>query len=74
MSQCSTGLSRDERRRIRFADRVTCTIPEACQASGLGRTKLYQAMADGRLEFVKVDARRLVRVASLLKLLGGEAA
>ncbi len=74
MSQCSTGFSRDERRHIPFADRITCTIPEACQVSGLGRTKLYELMADGRLEFVKVDNRRLPRVASLLKLLSGEAA
>jgi excisionase family DNA binding protein len=69
MSQGSTGLSRGERRDIPFADRITCTIPEACQVSGLGRTKLYQAMSDGRLEFVKVDNRRLVCIPSLLKLL-----
>jgi hypothetical protein len=54
---------------IPFADRPTCTVVEACQASGLGRTKLYEAMSDGRLESVKIDNRRLVCVPSLLKLL-----
>jgi hypothetical protein len=33
---------------IPFCERPTCTIAEACAASGLGRTKIYQTMADGR--------------------------
>ena len=69
MSQCSTGLSRNERQHIPFADRITCTVSEACQVSGLGRTKLYQAMSEGRLKFVKFDKRRLIHIPSLLKLL-----
>jgi predicted DNA-binding transcriptional regulator AlpA len=55
---------------IPFAQRISCTIPEACQASGLGRTKIYAAISDGRLKSVKVDKRRLVIVASLVRLLG----
>lgn len=54
---------------IPFRERISCTITEACVASGIGRTKLYEAMRDGRLESVKVDNRRLVLVASLLRLL-----
>jgi len=53
---------------IPFRERISCTIAEACAASGIGRTKLYEAMADGRLESVKVDNRRLVLVPSLLRL------
>ena len=54
---------------IPFCERPTCTIAEACAASGLGRTKLYEAMADGRLAWTKVDNRRLIAVPSLLKML-----
>jgi hypothetical protein len=54
---------------IPFHERPTCTIDEACAASGLGRTKINQAIVDGRLQTVKVDARRLIVVPSLLKLL-----
>jgi hypothetical protein len=27
---------------IPFVERLTCTIAEACEATGLGRTKLYE--------------------------------
>jgi excisionase family DNA binding protein len=55
-----------------FSERVTCTISEACAASGLGRTKIYEILADGRLESTRIDRRRLILVASLLKLLEPE--
>jgi excisionase family DNA binding protein len=54
---------------IPFRERISCTIAEACAATGIGRTKIYEAMSDGRLKSVKVDNRRLVLVASLLQLL-----
>ena len=54
---------------IPFCDRISCTIPHACAATGIGRTKLYEALSDGRLKSVKVDNRRLVLVESLLRLL-----
>jgi len=57
---------------VPFSERPTCTIAEACEASGLGRTKLYEAMADNRLASIKIDNRRLVIVASLLKMLEPE--
>ena len=57
---------------VPFSERPTCTIAEACEASGLGRTKLYEAMADGRLVSIKIDNRRLVVVASLLEMLKPE--
>jgi excisionase family DNA binding protein len=57
---------------IVFSERPTCTIAEACEASGLGRTKIYEALADGRLFSTKVGNRRLILVASLLKLLEPE--
>jgi hypothetical protein len=35
---------------IPFVDRLSCTIAEACEATGLGRTKLYELMGDGQIE------------------------
>ena len=51
-----------------FAQRLTCTVPEACKAIGLGRTKLYELIGGGVLETITIGRRRLVRVASLLNL------
>ena len=55
---------------IPFAERLSCTIEEACQATGLGRTKLYEEMATGRVQTTHIGKRRLVLVSSLLRLLG----
>ena len=56
-------------RRTPFKQRPTCTIAEACDAVGLGRTKLYDLIGGGEIDTVTIGRRRLVRVASLLKLL-----
>ena len=57
---------------MQFTNRITCTIAEACEASGLGRTKIYEAISDGRLVSTRIDRRRLIIVASLLKMLEPE--
>jgi len=44
------------------------TIPFACEATGIGRTKLYEEMAGGRVRTTNVGKRRLVLVPSLLRL------
>lgn len=54
---------------ITFPERPTCSIAEACQAVGFGRTKLYELMDEGLVESVKIGRRRLVRVPSLLHFL-----
>jgi len=54
---------------IPFAQRLSCTIDEACQATGIGRTKLYEEIAAGRIQTTNVGKRRLVLVPSLLCLL-----
>jgi excisionase family DNA binding protein len=54
---------------IPFAQKLTCTINEACDATGLGRTKLYELIGDGQLATTTVGRRRLVVVRSLLSLL-----
>lgn len=53
---------------IPFRDRVTCTVNEACQATGLGRSSIYELIGEGRLETTKVNGRRLILVRSVLKL------
>jgi excisionase family DNA binding protein len=55
---------------IPFAQRLACTIDEACEATGLGRTKLYELIGDGRVSTTTVGRRRLVLVQSLLSLVG----
>jgi excisionase family DNA binding protein len=54
---------------IPFAQRLTCTVAEACEVTGLGRTKLYELIGDGRLAATTVGRRRLVMVQSLLLLI-----
>ena len=54
---------------VPFAQKLTCTINEACEVTGLGRTKLYELIGDGHLATTTVGRRRLVVVRSLLSLL-----
>jgi len=58
---------------IPFGQRLTCTIAEACEARGLGRTKLYELIGDGYLDTTTIGRRRLVLVSSLRALLAPEA-
>jgi excisionase family DNA binding protein len=51
------------RRRRREAPRpepVTHTINDTCAVTGLGRTRIYELLADGSLESVRLGRRRLV--------------
>jgi excisionase family DNA binding protein len=57
------------RKAIRFEERPTCTVKEACAAVGLGKTKLHELIGGGAVQSVKVGRRRLVNVRSLLKYL-----
>jgi len=54
---------------IPFAQRLSCTIAEACEVTGLGRTKLYELIGDGHLATATVGRRRLVLVRSILSLI-----
>ena len=54
---------------IPFTERPTCSVAEACQAVGFGRTKLYELMDEGHIQTVKIGRRRLVRVPSILSYL-----
>lgn len=55
---------------IPFKQRPSCTMQEACKATGLSRNTLYERIAAGKLITTKVGRRRLVNVPSLLLLVG----
>jgi len=55
---------------IPFRDRATCTINQACAATGLGRTLLYELIGENLIQSKLVKGRRLVNVPSLLKAVG----
>jgi len=57
---------------IPFDQRPSCTMREACRATGLSRTTLYERMAAGDLKTTTVGRRRLVNVPSLLALVGAD--
>ena len=52
-----------------FVQRLTCTIDDACEVTGLGRTKLYELIGTGRIVTTTIGRRRLVVVRSLVALL-----
>jgi hypothetical protein len=56
--------------RIPFGERLTCS--HATEVSGLSRSMIYNMMKSGEIEWTKIGARRLIKVPSLLRLLGVE--
>jgi excisionase family DNA binding protein len=62
LSPTGVGPNALDSGRIPFAQRLTCTIADACEATGLGRTKIYELIGDGQLVATSVGRRRLVVV------------
>ena len=60
---------RPRRVRVPFMDRPTCSVAEACEAAGVGKTTLYELMDREVLQSTRLGRRRLISVPSLLKLL-----
>ena len=54
---------------IPLVGRLTCSVAEACKATGLGRTKIYALIAEGCLRSTTIGRRRLIDVVSLRKIL-----
>lgn len=48
------------------------SIKEASRATSLGRSRLYQLIAEGKLQAVKVGNRTLIPAAALRKLVSGD--
>ena len=68
-SQVSLSAPKAAEPSMPFAQRLTCTIDDACEVTGLGRTKLYELIGAGRIVTTTIGRRRLVVVRSLLALL-----
>lgn len=49
--------------------KITATVKEACEMSGLGKTKLYELIGDGSVATTRIGRRRLVKVDSLRAVL-----
>jgi len=50
---------------------ISCSVPQAIEATGLGRSTLFEKIKSGELESVKVGKRRLILVPSLERLIVG---
>lgn len=48
---------------------ITVRVREACRLSGIGRSKLYELIAAGEIETIKVGTITLVPVVSLTRFL-----
>lgn len=49
--------------------KITYTVKEACDASGLGKTTLYGAMSAGKISSTLVGTKRLIHADSLRRFL-----
>lgn len=50
--------------------KLAYTVKEAIEATGLGKTTLYQMIGDGRLRVVKIGTRTLIPRSSLAAIFG----
>jgi excisionase family DNA binding protein len=73
LRSCQHNVSEATHRSVPFQERLTCTVAQACEAVGIGPTKLYELIANGDLKSLNVGRRRLIRVDSILKFLSIEA-
>ena len=51
---------------------IAYSVADACRASSLGKTRLYQLINEGKLEARKVGKRTLIPAESLRRLIAGE--
>jgi excisionase family DNA binding protein len=49
---------------------MLCSIKDAARTLGLGRTSTYNLIKNERLETVKLGSRNLVKVSSIMALIG----
>lgn len=54
---------------MQTTSKLAYTVEEACDAIGIGRTKLYALANEGRIDMRKVGGRTVVTVESLRRLL-----
>lgn len=54
---------------IPLRERISCSVPEALELTGLGRTKFYELVDSSAVRTKTVGRRRLVLVSSLIAFL-----
>ena len=52
-------------------ENITVSINDAAKALGVGRSKIYQLIRSGDLNFVKIGRRSLITVTSIRELVDG---
>ena len=54
-----------------YPEPLAYTVADACRVSTIGKTRLYQLIAEGKLECRKIGKRTLIPAASLRALIEG---
>jgi excisionase family DNA binding protein len=62
-------MTKQQPKRREPPEPLAYSVTDAARVAGLGRSTLYELMADGQLAYVKVKARRLVTRQALEALL-----
>jgi excisionase family DNA binding protein len=62
-------MAEDLPEEVVFSRPLTVRVREACRLSGIGRSKLYELIAAGEIEIIKIGTITLVPVASLRSFL-----
>jgi excisionase family DNA binding protein len=55
-----------------LAEPISVRIPEAVRLTGLSRSRVYELMKSGDIEFVKVGSSTLILVESLHRFIAGK--
>jgi excisionase family DNA binding protein len=69
MPEVQTIEIKSRPRRLAPPDPQAVTVDDACRISGLGRTSIYDLIAQGKLKSVAIGRRRLVLCESIRDLL-----
>jgi excisionase family DNA binding protein len=49
--------------------KITCSVKEATELTGLGKTTLYALLAEKKITSIRIGTKRLIHVDSLRRLL-----
>jgi excisionase family DNA binding protein len=52
--------------------KIGYSIREACRATSIGRTRVYELIREGRLRATRIGGRTIIPAESLLALIAGE--
>lgn len=72
MDETITRASRAAVATHRKVEPLAVSVAVAKELSGLGNTKIYELIGNGRLKSSMVDGKRLINFASLKSLVGAE--